>query len=136
MEGMPVGRQADSTRDDVVKQCPCCGYVWQTRDTFLDDPRLAVVGYQVNFEDLLLGFFLFNHRVCASTIALPAGLFKDLYDGPIYTDRATGTEDCPEYCLHKGELEPCPAKCECAYVREVLQAVRHWPKETASTSES
>ena len=136
MEGMSVGRQADSTHTDILKQCSCCGYVWQTRDGFLADPQLAVVGYQVNFDDLLLGFFLFSHLACASTIALPAGLFRDLYDGPVYTGRAAGTQDCPEYCLRESELEPCPAKCECAYVREVLQAVRRWHKETAATREA
>jgi len=111
-----------------MKQCTCCGHVWHTRDAFLGDPQLEVVGYQVDFSDLLLGFFLFNHRTCESTIAVPAGLFRDLYDGPVFSQRATGTEDCPEYCLRKSELSPCPAKCECAYVREILQIVRRWPK--------
>jgi hypothetical protein len=115
---------------DSVKQCTCCGYVWRTRDAFLGDPQLEIVGYQANFDDLLLGLFLFNHRACGSTIAVPAELFRDLYEGPVYSHRATGTADCPTYCLHKSELAPCPAKCECAYVREILQIVRRWPKET------
>jgi hypothetical protein len=121
--------QADGVRAGaVMKRCPCCGHVWRTRDAFLADPQLAVVGYQVNFDDLLLGFFLLSHLACDSTIALPAGLFRDLYEGPVYAGRATGTADCPEYCLRKEELGPCPAQCECAYVRETLQIVRRWPK--------
>jgi hypothetical protein len=124
-----MDRQVDRTRaGEILKCCPCCGCVWPTRDRFLADPQLAVVGYQVNFDDLLLGFFLFSHRACGSTIALPAGVFRDLYDGPVYAGRATGTADCPEYCLRQEELGPCPAQCECAYVREVLQIVRGWPK--------
>jgi hypothetical protein len=123
-------QMGDLRNEEVMKRCPCCRYVWETRDVFLSDPRLAVVGYQVNFDDLLLGFFLFSHLTCESTIALPAGLFRDLYDGPVHAGRATGTADCPEYCLRKAELGPCPAKCECAYVREVLQIIRRWPKKS------
>jgi hypothetical protein len=132
----PVGGQTDSTHQETVKQCPCCGYVWRTREGLLADPGLALAGYQVNFDDLLLGFFLFSHLACGSTIAVPAGRFRDLYDGPVYEDRATGTQECPTYCLRKDELGPCPAKCECAYVREILQIVRHWPKEAASTGDA
>jgi hypothetical protein len=129
MKEMPLDRQAGDARDGgVIKQCPCCGYVWGTRDALLCDPQLVVVGYQVNFEELLLGFFLFSHLACGSTIALPAGRFRDLYDGPVYASRATGTQDCPEYCLRRAELDVCPAQCECAYVREILQIVRRWPK--------
>jgi hypothetical protein len=121
--------QVDRARaGEILKQCPCCGFVWPARDGFLADPQLAVVGYQVNFDELLLGFLLFSHLACGSTIALPAGVFRDLYGGPVYAGRATGTADCPGYCLRREELEPCPARCECAYVREVLQIVRGWPK--------
>ena len=60
---------------------------------------------------------------------IPAGNFKDLYDGPVFKDRLLSTEQCPEYCLHEDQLDPCPAKCECAYVREILQTVQRWPKK-------
>jgi hypothetical protein len=56
--------------------------------------------------------------------------FADLHDGPVYQTRKTGTRDCPQYCLHKDELAPCPARCECAFVREILQRVRGWPKDS------
>jgi hypothetical protein len=92
------------------------------------------VGYQANFADLLLGLFLFNHLGCGSTIAVPAELFKELYTGPIYAARATGTAECPEYCLYASELGRCLAKCECAYVREILQIVRAWPKAAGDSS--
>jgi hypothetical protein len=112
-----------------VKRCTCCGHVWPTRAALLGDPQLEIIGYQANFDDLLLGLLLFNHSACGSTIAVPAELFRDLYDGPVYSQRATGTANCPAYCLRQSELAPCLAKCECAYVREILQIVRRWPKE-------
>lgn len=110
------------------KKCTFCGHRWQTREDFLADATTDMIGYQVNFDNLHLGYFLFNHLTCGTTLGLAAGLFSDLYKGPIYKQRQTGTEKCPEYCLHEKQLEPCPAECECAFVREIIQTVRQWPK--------
>jgi hypothetical protein len=111
------------------KKCSCCEIPWFTRDEFLNDGNLKIIGYQANFSRLELGYFLYNHLTCQSTIAIPAALFKDLYEGPIFSERLTGSEPCPGYCLDKEILEPCVARCECAYVREILQILRDWPKE-------
>lgn len=95
--------------------------------TFLSDPNIGLVGYQVNFEALSAGLLYFIHA-CEGSLAFYAEDFMDLYNGPVFTKRATNGDDCPGYCLHKDNLEPCPAECECASVREVLQAVKVWPK--------
>jgi hypothetical protein len=108
------------------KACANCGFVWPSRAAFLADPALEVIGYQVNFEELRLGLFLFNHT-CRGTLSVAAGVFWDLYQGPIYKERATGGECCPGYCLFREELKACPAKCECAYVREILQILKSRP---------
>lgn len=121
-------RAEDAPVGDPVKQCPCCGRAWPALDAFLCDSQLEVAGYQANFSDLGAGLFLFNHLTCGSTIAVPVEFFRNLYDGPVYAERATGTADCPEYCLYVAELGACLARCECAYVREILQIVRQWPK--------
>jgi hypothetical protein len=109
------------------KQCSKCGYAWDTRHKFLEDPKLHIIGYQVNFDELEQGFFLFNHT-CGTTLAIMAGDFRDLYDGPIYSERLTEGKECLRYCLVKDELRPCPAKCECAYAREIIQTIKGWPK--------
>jgi hypothetical protein len=72
------------------KECTCCKKPWYSREDFLGDSKLDFVGYQVNFSDLELGYFLFNHLSCQSTIAVHAGLFKDLYDGPVFSERKQG----------------------------------------------
>jgi len=113
----------------IFKTCSCCKTPWFSRDEFLEDSNIDLVGYQVNFGDLKLGIFLFNHVTCQSTIGIPAGLFKDIHDGPVFSECLTGSEQCPGYCLHSEILNPCRAKCECAYVREILQILRDWPKE-------
>jgi hypothetical protein len=114
---------------NVFKTCTCCGESWFVRDEFLKDCDIELVGYQINFSDLRLGHFLFNHLTCRSTIAVSAGRFKSLYGGPVFSKRLTGSETCPGYCLDKENLNPCSAKCECSYVRAVMQIVRDWPKK-------
>ena len=109
------------------KVCPSCGYQWNTREQFLADPDLAIIGYQADFRVLELGLLLFNHR-CKSTLALKAIMFRDLYEGPIYRERRTGTDSCPAYCLRENQLVPCPASCECSYVREIIHRINFWPK--------
>ena len=104
----------------MFKQCTVCRQKWPTRQDFIVDPDIRIVGYQVNFEELKAGLLYFNHS-CKNTIALSADLFTDLYDGPIFTEPKTGTEVCPGYCLNQEELRPCQAECECAYVREIVQ---------------
>lgn len=111
------------------KECEVCGKVWPIRQGFLSDPGVRLVGYQVNFKELTGGLLLFNHT-CGTTLAVHVGDCRDLYDGPIFSERRTGEDDCPSYCLHGDELRACPAVCECAYVREILQIILQWPKQT------
>ena len=111
------------------KTCSNCGFVWPTRQAFLEDSSLTMIGYQVSFEDLVAGLFLFNHS-CETTLGVKAGVFQDLYSGPLYGDRLTGTADCMRFCLYKDNLLACTAKCEFASVREVIQLIRNWPKKT------
>jgi len=108
---------------DVFKQCTSCGCKWDSRSSFLNDKNIILIGYQADFEDLTLGLFLFNHT-CKTTLGLHAGLFINLFDGPVFTEKATGGEKCPGFCLKKDNLLPCPVKCECAFVREVLQIIK------------
>lgn len=112
----------------MFKRCPKCHFEWQQRTDFLEEPGLQVIGYQVNFDALAAGIFLFNHD-CKGTLAIPAAEFLDLHHGPIFKERATDSPHCPGYCLHEDELDPCPVRCECVYVREILQVIKQWPKK-------
>jgi len=114
------------------KQCPSCGYVWHKREDFLEDPSVRIIGYQVNFSELELGFMLFNHDTCKTTMALAVSAFRDLYAGPVFAERLTDSNPCPGYCMKQYMLEPCPARCECAYVRTLLQTIRTWGKSEIS----
>lgn len=111
----------------IFKECPKCGRQWSTQEAWLRDPCLKLVGYQVNFKTLKAGILLFNHS-CRTTLALYAEDFEDLYDGPVFRQRATGSQACPGHCLHKNDLGPCPAQCECGYIRHIIQLIKDWPK--------
>ena len=112
----------------MFKQCPKCFFEWPRRVDFLDDPNLDPIGYQVNFNALAAGIFLFNHN-CNGTLGVPASEFLDLYKGPLFKERATDSPECPGHCLHEDDLDPCPARCECAYVRQILHLIKKWPKK-------
>ena len=117
--------------DASFKTCTKCGERWDTREAFLADPSLSLIGYQVNFRKLQTGILLFNHS-CRTTLALYVIDFRDLYDGPVFVERATGSDQCPGMCLHQEDLGPCPARCECAFVRHILQVIKQWPKSPTS----
>lgn len=110
------------------KTCPFCRSAWTTRGALLGDGAVGLVGYQVNFLSLEKGLVLFNHAPCGTTFSVRVEAFRDLYAGAIVRARRTGEKECPGYCLHTGHLGPCPAACECAFVREILQVIRQWPK--------
>lgn len=110
------------------KKCSVCGFAWPTREDFLSDPDLELIGYQVNFKELTAGILLFNHS-CKGTLAVRANDFKDLHDGPVFRERATEGPDCPGHCLHEDDLRPCPAQCECNFVRDIIQRIKSWSKD-------
>lgn len=113
----------------IFQACTACQTKWKSQPDFLSDPNLSIVGLQVSFEDLIEGLILFNHS-CGTTFSLPVSQFQNLYDGTIFPDRATDSDECPAYCLNKEDLRPCPAQCECAFVREIVQKIKKWPKNT------
>jgi hypothetical protein len=116
-----------SDTEPLFKRCSNCRFEWELREHFLSDKNIVVIGYQANFKQLLLGLIYFNHS-CGGTITVPAYYFVDLYPGSIFEERVTASDECPEYCLNKESLEPCPAKCECSYIRDVIQIIKDWPK--------
>ncbi|WP_108650455.1 hypothetical protein [Dongshaea marina] len=108
------------------KKCSMCSHQWKTRAEFIADPYVILIGYKADFQNLDEGLFLFTHQTgeCQSTLALEVGGFKDLYHGALYTERKAGGPECPLYCQDVNQLVRCQAKCECAYIREVMQIFR------------
>ena len=112
----------------MFKQCSQCKETWSSCNEFLSDPSLTLVGYQVSFDELESGLFIFNHS-CKTSLGIPVRAFTHLHDSPIFKEKPLGTGGCPESCLQPYNLDPCPVRCECVYMREVLQIIKKWPKE-------
>jgi hypothetical protein len=112
----------------MFKQCSVCSRRWRDREDFLADPGLEIIGYQVFFEEIKDGLFLFNHT-CKTTLALKVAEFDDLYKGQKPDTVALGTDTCSGYCLDMTELKACNSQCKYAYVRDIIQVIRKWPKE-------
>lgn len=118
------------------KTCPKCGRVWETRDAFLSDPELRLLGYQADFHDPRQGLLLLNHSRpdCLTTLSIAAREFGDLAGAGLisWSSRRAGTQDCPGHCLRRNNLERCPAECDCAFAREIVARIAAWPKQEPS----
>ena len=128
---MSANLMKPSPVDLKFKICSYCEQGWERLEDFIQDPHIDLAGYMPAFDDLMNGLVLFNHG-CGTTLACRVGHFRHLYDGPVYQERKTAASECPGYCLNKTDLNPCPVKCNCAYVREVLLILKAWPKDRAA----
>jgi hypothetical protein len=116
----------------IFKTCPKCKKKWNSRREFLADIMLHLNGYQAAFDKLESGLFLFTHLCdeCKSTMSIRVSNFDDLYSGVRYSENKALTDDCPRYCIDEHNLERCVTKCECAFVREIIQHVKDHPKNS------
>lgn len=110
----------------VFKECPMCATKWTTRDQFMSDLSVELNGYGADFERIDWSLFYFTHMKegCFSTMGIAAKDFLDLYSGKKFTERQTGLDGCPEYCLDEKQLDRCSAICECAFNREIIQILK------------
>ncbi len=112
----------------MFKICKSCGYQWKTRETFLSDPNVEVLGYQIFFSNLKLGVFLFNHS-CHTTLAVEADLLLNLYKGSFHYERKPGkARSCPGVCMNENFLSPCSDECRCAFISKMLNILKNWEK--------
>lgn len=114
--------------ENIFKTCPLCSQNWGSRNEFLDDSSLELIGYQADFDTLENGLFFFNHHVagCRTTLAIRSADFYDMYTGERFTGAKTGSDECPGYCLKKEQLDRCEAACEYAFVREIMQIIQEY----------
>jgi hypothetical protein len=111
----------------LFKQCTACHVSWFSRQDFLRDPAVSLVGYQMFEPELSHGMLLFDHQDCGTTLALKVAAFADLYDGPIFSARLQKSPECPAHCFDVSNLEDCGTECCGNWVRVVLQKVLRWP---------
>ena len=102
-------------------------------EALLADPLIELIGYQVNMAILEEGLFYFQHQRegCGTTMAIPVAAFKDLSDRPFLAPSAgSRPKDCAGLCLNEHKLGGCPEKCNCNWVRDILQTIQQWKKQS------
>ena len=109
----------------VFKSCSVCKKSWSSRDDFLTDRDVTLIGYQPNFNDLELGTLMFNHDAqgCGTTLEIEIERFSDLYDGPRYMASLRGTDECSGHCLRIENLKSCNKPCANGWARKVARIV-------------
>lgn len=112
--------------NSIFKVCPKCSASWESREAFLTDKLVNLIGYQANFKNLDKGLLLFTHMAndCYSTTSIYVSDFDDLYTGVRYTENKALSEVCHQYCIDEKNFDRCDAKCECSYAREIIEIIR------------
>ena len=53
---------------DEFKKCSC-GCKWKSREDFITDPNIKMLGYQKSYSTTIADMYLFNHS-CHNTLAV------------------------------------------------------------------
>lgn len=99
-----------------------CGRSWETREQFLEDPEVRLVGLQVVGDLPDANVVVFEHR-CGTSVSVLARRLHDLL-GPVADDEwplalLYGTADCHGLCTELSNLDGCDRPCRNAYDRRV-----------------
>ncbi len=116
----------DYTESEVFKTCSLCETEWGDLVTFVRDEELTLKGYQPKFGSPENGLFLLTHSCegCGSTLAIKAGMLKELHGGPFYDDLNVGKDGCERHCINQNSFEPCDQECSMRWVRDILQILK------------
>lgn len=109
------------------KVCTKCSYKWKTRDDFLSDPSISLIGFLADFKVFNKGSYLFNHLLandqCNSTLAIDVSCFLDLYNGTLFKDLKVGSKECSGYCAKVEVMKRCNVHCRNVVAREIMHKI-------------
>ena len=108
------------------RECDC-GRSWKTRDEFLKDRYVKILGYQPDFVNHKYNHFLFVHRTkgCGQFFAVRASDFGDLREKECPNELCTGHSECPGYCLDTFDLRVCSVTCRNASDRILASKIHN-----------
>ena len=111
-------------KDQEFKDC-VCGKTWKTRDKFLLDKKVKLVGYQPDLVNHKYNHFLFYHRAkgCSQFFGIRASSFSDLREKGCSKELCMGHDDCPGYCTDTLDLRVCSVACINASDRELAAKI-------------
>lgn len=113
------------TKRAEFRRCQC-GQKWKTRDDFLHDRKVKIVGYQPDFVTKKYNHFLFQHRAksCGQFFGVRASDFGELREKECPNELCAGQEGCPGYCMNTFDLRVCSVTCRNASDRRLASKLR------------
>jgi hypothetical protein len=104
------------------RSCGMCRKQWPTRQDFISDPELRLLGLQAvpDFPDANL--LVFEHE-CGTSVSVLASRLRDLVPDAEADDPSLpllqGTESCSGFCNRLESLEACDRRCRNARDRRL-----------------
>jgi hypothetical protein len=117
--------RSSGRRSNSYRTCEC-GRAWKTRDDFLRDRKVRIIGYQPDFVNRRYNHFLFQHAMkgCGRYLGVRASDFQDLREKECTGDLCFAKEECPGYCKNTLDLRVCSVNCRNASDRMVASRIR------------
>lgn len=103
-----------------------CGKTWKTRNAFLRDKAVKIIGYQPDFVNHKYNHFLFHHRAkgCGVFFGVRASDFSDLREKGCPNELCFGHDECPGYCMDTFDMRVCSVTCRNATDRVIASKIR------------
>ena len=119
---MPSRKKKKAT---AYRKCDC-GETWKTRDAFLRDRNVKIIGYQPDFVNHKYNHFLFQHKAkgCGQFFGVRASDFSDLRAKECPNELCFGHDECPGYCTDTSDLRVCSVTCRNASDRLIASKIR------------
>ena len=110
----------------IFRKCDC-GESWKTRNAFLRDKHVKIVGYQPDLISHKYNHFLFQHKAkgCGRFFGVRASDFSDLRQEKCANELCMGQAKCPGYCLNTLDLRVCSVTCRNASDRVLASKIRN-----------
>ena len=108
------------------RTCGMCRKTWATREDFLEDPGIRLLGLQAVPELADANVLVFEHE-CGTSVSVLAHKLRDLL-APAEAHDATlpllyGTEACQKLCTNIASRSTCDRPCRNAYDRRLSTGI-------------
>jgi hypothetical protein len=105
------------------RACGSCGKEWANWEDLILDPRLRLLGFQVDVRYPDANLLVFEHR-CGSSVSVLASRLRPFFR-EIEKDSGLpslyGTHTCNKYCSQIENLVACDRRCANARDRHMIQ---------------
>jgi len=117
-----VGEPEQTPAQEPFRTCGMCRRSWATREEFLEDPALKLLGLQVVAELPDANLIMWEHE-CGTSVSVLARRLRDLL-GPVDGGAwplplLLGSKDCQQLCTKLENLGACDRPCRNAFDRRV-----------------